>query len=73
MIQLQEQLIIKSQLGVDGYHKMMFVKKEDEPPVGGNASKLWVSGDLYPIDMDPTQRKGVKNGGKRTNRISFFK
>lgn len=39
-------------------------QKEDEPPVGGNASKLWVSGDLYPIDMDPTQRKGVKNGGK---------
>lgn len=32
-------------------------KLEDEPPVGGNASKLWVSGDLYPIDMDPTQRK----------------
>lgn len=31
---------------------------EDLPPVGGNASKLWVSGDLYPIDMDPTQRKG---------------
>ncbi|WP_260676165.1 phage portal protein [Parageobacillus genomosp. 1] len=30
---------------------------EDLPPMGGNASKLWVSGDLYPIDMDPAQRK----------------
>jgi HK97 family phage portal protein len=39
---------------------------EDLPPKGGNASKLWVSGDLYPIDMDPTQRKGVSNGDKGT-------
>ena len=39
-------------------------RKEDEPPVGGNASKLWVSGDLYPIDMDPVDRKG---GGKSEN------
>ncbi|MFD0768863.1 phage portal protein [Bacillus sp. CGMCC 1.60114] len=41
-------------------------QKEDEPPVGGNASKLWVSGDLYPIDMDPAQRKGVSDSGKQT-------
>lgn len=32
---------------------------EDEPPVGGNASKLWVSGDLYPIDMPIEERKGT--------------
>ncbi|CAM4392259.1 portal protein [Bacillus manliponensis] len=38
---------------------------EDKPPRGGNASKLWVSGDLYPIDMDPTQRKGVNENGKK--------
>jgi len=31
---------------------------EDLPPIGGNADKLWVSGDLYPIDLDPTKRKG---------------
>ena len=37
---------------------------EDLPPEGGNASKLWVSGDLYPIDMDPTQRKGGETSGK---------
>lgn len=37
---------------------------EDKPPKGGSASQLWISGDLYPIDMDPTQRKGVKNSGK---------
>lgn len=30
---------------------------EDEPPVGGNASKLWVSGDLYPIDLPISERK----------------
>ncbi|WP_277679553.1 phage portal protein [Gracilibacillus dipsosauri] len=30
---------------------------EDIPPEGGNASKLWVSGDLYPIDLDPSERK----------------
>ncbi|MEC0282425.1 phage portal protein [Terribacillus saccharophilus] len=32
---------------------------EDLPPEGGNADKLWVSGDLYPIDMDPSQRKAT--------------
>ncbi|PAD70880.1 phage portal protein [Bacillus sp. 7586-K] len=37
---------------------------EDLPPKGGNASKLWVSGDLYPIDMDPVQRKGGEKSGK---------
>ncbi|CAM4400504.1 portal protein [Bacillus manliponensis] len=36
---------------------------EDKPPRGGNASKLWVSGDLYPIDMDPAQRKSSLKGG----------
>lgn len=33
---------------------------EELPPVGGNADKLWVSGDLYPIDLDPSERKGEK-------------
>lgn len=32
---------------------------EDLPPVGGNADKLWISGDLYPIDMDPKDRKST--------------
>lgn len=39
---------------------------EDLPPKGGKAEQLWISGDLYPIEMDPTQRKGVKDGGKST-------
>jgi HK97 family phage portal protein len=34
-------------------------RKEDEPPMGGNASKLWISGDLYPVDMDPQERKST--------------
>jgi len=34
------------------------------------ADKLFVSGDLYPIDMDPTQRKGVtKNATEDTKEI----
>lgn len=33
---------------------------EDLPPVGGNASKLWVSGDLYPIEVDPRNRKTIR-------------
>lgn len=39
---------------------------EDLSPEGGNANKLWVSGDLYPIDMDPTQRKGGEKIGKES-------
>jgi HK97 family phage portal protein len=30
---------------------------EDLPPVGGKASELWISGDMYPLEMDPSQRK----------------
>ena len=39
---------------------------EDHSPVGGNASKLWVSGDLYPIDMDPADRKITSKGGEKS-------
>lgn len=40
-------------------------KLEDMPPIDDeNANKLWISGDLYPIDMDPVQRKGVMNNDK---------
>lgn len=37
---------------------------EDLPPEGGAAAQLWVSGDLYPMDMDPALRKGVKSSEK---------
>ncbi|MBP1950288.1 HK97 family phage portal protein [Virgibacillus litoralis] len=40
-------------------------RKEDEAPMGGNASKLWVSGDLYPIDMDPKDRKSTSSNNER--------
>ncbi len=47
-----------------GWFKQDEVRRfEDLPPEGGNASKLWVSGDLYPIDMDPTQRKSTSKSG----------
>ncbi|MED4726999.1 phage portal protein [Aneurinibacillus migulanus] len=39
---------------------------EDLPPKGGAAAQLWISGDLYPIDMEPALRKGVKTDEKQT-------
>lgn len=44
---------------------------EDLPESGDEyADKLFVSGDLYPIDMDPTQRKGVtKNATEDTKEV----
>lgn len=49
-----------------GWFKQDEVRRfEDLPPEGGNASKLWVSGDLYPIDMNPTERKTTSKGGDK--------
>lgn len=36
---------------------------EDLPPEGGMANELWISGDLYPINMDPTLRKTTSPKG----------
>ena len=36
---------------------------EDKPPMGGKAAELWISGDMYPLEMDPTQRKTNSKGG----------
>lgn len=30
---------------------------EDLSPMGGKASELWISGDMYPLDLDPALRK----------------
>lgn len=35
---------------------------EDLPPLGGKADELWISGDLYPIELDPALRKSTKGG-----------
>lgn len=40
---------------------------EDLPPIPGKADELWISGDMYPLDMDPSERKGVSTNGKQTN------
>lgn len=32
---------------------------EDLAPMGGMADKLWISGDLYPQEMDPALRKSI--------------
>lgn len=37
---------------------------EDLPPVGGKAAELWISGDMYPLEMDPVLRKGGEKSGK---------
>lgn len=39
---------------------------EDLPPRGGMAAELWISGDMYPLEMDPTQRKGGEKIGKES-------
>ncbi|SCX38489.1 phage portal protein [Lysinibacillus fusiformis] len=61
------------QMGIrNGWFKQNEVRGfEDLPPDDSEyANKLWISGDLYPIDMDPTLRKStaaastVEGGGK---------
>ena len=32
---------------------------EELPPKGGMASELWISGDMYPLEMDPLLRKSA--------------
>ncbi|WP_321389058.1 phage portal protein [uncultured Enterococcus sp.] len=34
---------------------------EEMPPKGGQAAELWISGDMYPLEMDPTLRKSNTN------------
>lgn len=41
---------------------------EDLPPVGGKAAELWISGDMYPLEMDPTLRKGGEKGDGSTTK-----
>ena len=38
---------------------------EDLPPVAGEAEKLWISGDLYPIDLPISERKSTSKGGEK--------
>jgi HK97 family phage portal protein len=39
---------------------------EDLPPKGGKAAELWISGDMYPLEMDPTHRKGGEKSATTT-------
>lgn len=41
---------------------------EDLPPVGGKASELWISGDMYPLEMDPLLRKGGEKSGEESEK-----
>ncbi|MGC3792037.1 phage portal protein [Priestia aryabhattai] len=40
---------------------------EDLPPIGGKAAELWISGDMYPLDMDPTMRKSTSSSANSSN------
>ena len=40
---------------------------EDLPPVEGKAGELWISGDLYPIDLPVSERKSTKLKGCEEN------
>lgn len=37
---------------------------EELPPKGGMASELWISGDMYPLEMDPLLRKATVSTNK---------
>lgn len=37
---------------------------EELPPKGGMASELWISGDMYPLEMDPLLRKATTSTSK---------
>jgi HK97 family phage portal protein len=49
-----------------GWMKPNEVRQLEDLPPEPEGNKLWISGDLYPMDMDPTQRKGVNSSGKET-------
>jgi HK97 family phage portal protein len=49
-----------------GWMKPNEVRQLEDLPPEPEGNKLWISGDLYPMDMDPTQRKGVNSSGKAT-------
>jgi HK97 family phage portal protein len=45
-----------------GWMKPNEVRQLEDLPPEPEGNKLWISGDLYPMSMDPTQRKGVNTG-----------
>lgn len=46
-----------------GWMKPNEVRQIEDLPPEPEGNKLWISGDLYPMSMDPAQRKGVSTGG----------
>lgn len=52
----------------DGYMSPDEVRVLEElPPRGGSASKLWISGDMYPQELDPALRRSAGNGNTNTD------
>ncbi|MEJ9151079.1 phage portal protein [Bacillus smithii] len=49
-----------------GWMKPNEVRQLEDLPPEPEGNKLWISGDLYPMDMDPAQRKGVSTGENST-------
>jgi HK97 family phage portal protein len=44
-----------------GWMKPNEVRQLEDLPPEPEGNKLWISGDLYPMDMDPSERKGNSN------------
>lgn len=52
----------------DGYMTRDEIRRyEDLPPMGGQAAELWISGDMYPLEMDPALRKTTSLRGGEGN------
>ncbi|MDY7224655.1 phage portal protein [Halalkalibacterium halodurans] len=54
----------------DGWMTRNEVRRwEDLPPKPGPADKLWISGDMYPLDMDPRERKEKPSDSKENEEV----
>jgi HK97 family phage portal protein len=49
-----------------GWLKPNEVRQLEDLPPEPEGDRLFISGDLYPMDMDPSQRKEVKTGENAT-------
>jgi HK97 family phage portal protein len=49
-----------------GWLKPNEVRQLEDLPPEPEGNQLWVSGDLYPMSLDPSQRKGVNTGENTT-------
>ncbi|TPE68027.1 phage portal protein [Halalkalibacterium halodurans] len=54
----------------DGWMTRNEVRRwEDLPPIPGPADELWISGDMYPLNMDPRERKEKPSDSKGNEEV----